>query len=69
MTVVFDTMEFNDEKFEEIKSSVEDVNQEFRLILDEYQDSLVGNEKYTFQFNELPIEDIFGHLVHFEVNF
>ena len=44
----FDTLEFNDKKFEDIKTSVVSVNQEFNKILAEYQDSLIGNKKYTF---------------------
>ena len=62
-------MEFNDKKFEDIKVSVEVVNQEFQKILAEYHDSLIGNKKHTFEFKELPIEDIFGRITDFQVNF
>ena len=65
----FDTLEFNDKKFEDIKTSVSVVNQEFHKILAEYQDSLIGNKKYTFEFKELPIEDIFGRVIEVQVNF
>jgi DNA repair ATPase RecN len=65
----FDTLEFNDEKFKVIKASVAAVNQEFHKILAEYQDSLISNKKYTFEFKELPIEDIFGRVIDFQVNF
>ena len=65
----FDTLEFNDEKFKDIKESVTVVNQEFHKILAEYQDSLIGNKKHTFEFKELPIEDIFGRVIDFQVNF
>ena len=41
----FDTLEFNDEKFKDIKESVVVVNQEFHKILAEYQDSLIDNKK------------------------
>ncbi len=51
----FDILEFNDKKFEDIKASVAVVNQEFRKILAEYQNSLIGKE-YKFEFKELPIK-------------
>jgi hypothetical protein len=65
----FDILEFNDKKFEDIKVSVEVVNQEFQKIIAEYNDSLIGNKKHTFEFKELPIEDIFGRITDFQVNF
>jgi len=65
----FDTLEFNDEKFKDIKESVVVVNQEFHKILAEYQDSLIGNKKYTFEFKESPIVDIFGRVFDVQVNF
>jgi hypothetical protein len=64
----FDTLEF-DKKFEDIKASVAVVNQEFNKILAEYQDSLIGNKKCTFEFKELPIEDIFGRVTDVQVRF
>jgi hypothetical protein len=67
--IQFDTLEFNDKKFEDIKTSVAVVNQEFHKILAEYQDSLIGNTKYTFKFKELPIEYIFGRVTDVQVNF
>ena len=57
------------QKFDEIKTSIEFVNQEFHKILAEYQNSLIGNKKYTFEFVELPIEDIFGRVFDCEVSF
>jgi hypothetical protein len=65
----FDILEFNDKKFEDIKASVAVVNQEFHKILAGYQDSLISNKKYTFEFKELPIEDIFGRVSDVQVNF
>ena len=65
----FDTLEFNDKKFEDIKTKTSVVNKEFHRILAEYQDSLIGNKKYTFEFKELPIEEIFGQITEFQVNF
>ena len=63
----FDTLKFYDKKFEDIKTSVAVVNREFYKILAEYQDSLIGNKKHTFEFKELPIEDIFGRIIDFQV--
>jgi hypothetical protein len=45
----FDTLEFNDEKFNDIKATVVVVNQEFNKILAEYQYSLIGNKKYILE--------------------
>jgi hypothetical protein len=59
----FDTLEFNDEKFNDIKATVVVVNQEFNKILAEYQYSLIGNKKYILEFKELPIENIFGRVL------
>jgi hypothetical protein len=64
----FDTLEFNDEKFKDIKISVAAVNQEFHKMLAVYQDSLIGNKEYTFDFKESPIEDIFGRVTDVQVN-
>jgi GTPase Era involved in 16S rRNA processing len=65
----FDTLEFNEKKFEDIKTSVAVVDQKLDKILDEYQDSLVSNKKYTFDFKELPNEDIFGRVTDVQVKF
>ena len=65
----FDTLEFNDKKFEDIKANVEVVNRELHKILAEYQGSLIGNKKYTFEFKESPVEEIFGRVTDFQVNF
>jgi len=67
--IQFDTLEFNDKKFEDIKASVKVVNQELHKILAEYQDSLIDNTKYIFEFKESPIEDIFGRVIDVQVNF
>ena len=63
----FDTLEFNDEKFGNIKASVADVNLKFNKILTEYNDSLIDNKKYAFEFEELKIEDVFGRVTDCEV--
>jgi hypothetical protein len=65
----FDTLEINDKKFGEIRASVADVNQEFHKILAEYQDNLIGNKKYSFEFKESKIDDIFGRVIDCTVSF
>jgi hypothetical protein len=67
LTTQFDTLDNNDKKFEDHKADV--VNQELHKILAEYRDSQIGSNKFTFEFKELPIEDIFGRLHVFQVNF
>ena len=68
LSAQFDTLEFNDKKFKDIKTSVAAVNQEFHKMLAVYQDSLIGNKEYTFDFKESPIEDIFGRVTDVQVN-
>ncbi len=65
----FDILEFNDKKFEDIKANVEVVNRELHKILAGYQDSLIGNKKFKFEFKESPVEEIFGRVTDFQVNF
>jgi hypothetical protein len=64
----FDTLEFNDEKFGNIKASVADVNLKFNKILTEYNDSLIDNKNFAFEFKELKIEDVFGRVTDCGVN-
>jgi len=59
----FDTLKFSDKKFEEIRSKATVLNEEFGNIITEYKDSLVENKIYSFEFKEMPIEDIFGRLI------
>lgn len=65
----FDSQEFNDERFEELKKGVSVVNQDCCQKIDEYNSSLIDNKKYTFLFDESSIEDIFGRLIDSVVRF
>lgn len=65
----FDSIEANAMEFKEVKKGVTSLNQEFYQIIDEYNNLLIGNKKYLFQFNELSIDDIFGRLSDSEVMF
>ena len=51
----------------QLKTNIERI--EFHKILAVYKDSLIGNKKYILEFKELPIEDIFGRVIEFQVNF
>ena len=59
----FETLETNEKKFEDIKASVAVVNQKFHKILAEYEDNLLDDYVYTFEFEESRIEDIFGRVI------
>jgi hypothetical protein len=67
----FDTLEFNGDKFKEIKASVAVLNLELHQIIGEYHDSLVGNKKYTFQIPtiEVPIKSLFGYMTDYYIPF
>ena len=56
----FDTLDINDSKFEAIKQGVAVMNGKFDKIILDYNNALIGNKKYSFQFYEIPIADIFG---------
>ena len=70
LSVEFDTLKFvvRTKKFEEMKKSVTVLNKELHWIVDRYQNSLVGNKTFSFQFENPPVEDIFGRLLDFEVS-
>jgi len=65
----FDSLEIYDNKFGKIKASATFVNKEFHKILAEYQESLIGNKEFTYEFKESPIEDIFGRVIDHTVSF
>ncbi len=50
------------QNYENLIKSVAVLNGNFQTIISEYQDSLVGD--YTFKFNEIRIEDVFGSLIN-----
>ena len=56
----FDTFEIDEKKFEAIKQGVVAVNGKFDKIILDYNNALIGNKEYSFQFYEIPIADIFG---------
>ena len=60
----FDKFEFDDKKFiTKIKASVAIVNQELHKLLVEYQQNLIANKNWIFEFKESSIEDIFGRVI------
>jgi hypothetical protein len=46
----FDTLEIDYEKFEEIRKSLTVLNGILSRKLSEYKDSIIGDKKYTFEF-------------------
>ena len=56
----FDTFYIDEKKFEAIKQGLVGLNGKFEKIILEYNSALIGNQKYSFQFDEIPIADIFG---------
>jgi DNA repair ATPase RecN len=58
----FDTFYIDDKKFEAIKQGVVGLNGIFHKIIFDYNKALIGNQKYSFRFDEIPIADIFGRL-------
>jgi len=64
----FETVEYSDKKFGEMKTRVADLNKEFHELIVEYQSELIGNKKYKFEFDEISMVDIFGRLTDCEVN-
>jgi hypothetical protein len=64
-----DSLKTYGKKFEDIKAIVSVVNQESHNRLAEYQVYLIGCKDYTFEFNEMSVEDIFGRVFDFTVSF
>ena len=44
------------------------MNTDFHELIVEFQVKLIGNKKYTFEFDEISMVDIFGRLTDCEVN-
>ena len=65
----FDTLKFSDEKFDDIDYKMEILNKEMKKIINQYQDLLLENQKYIFEYEELPVENIFGRFFKFEVSY
>jgi chromosome segregation ATPase len=56
----FDTFEIDNEKFEEIRQSLTVLNGGLTRQLGEYKDSIIGDKKYSFEFEEIDIKGLFG---------
>ena len=57
---IFDTFEIDNEKFEEIRQSLTVLNGGLTRQLGEYKDSIIGDKKYSFEFEEIDIKSLFG---------
>ncbi len=56
----FDTFDIDEKKFEAVKQGVVDVNWKFDKIIIDYNGALIGNKEYSFKFDQIPFENIFG---------
>ena len=56
----FGTFNIDEKKFEDIKQRVVGVNKKFDKIILDYNNGLIGNNEYSFKFNEISIADVFG---------
>ena len=50
-------------KFKELRSKISLANKDFQQKLEIYHHSFIGFKEYSFEFVELPIENIFGRIV------
>ncbi len=60
LTEKFDTFEFDDERLESIKNSMEHFRVDNSKIVVKYKEALLGHNKYSFEFNHRSIEEFFG---------
>ncbi len=59
----FDSFDISETKFEGIKQSLITLKEDLKNVMEGYNDSLTGNKKYSFEFNEqMSIKNIFGTL-------
>ena len=56
----FDNFEFNDKKFEEIKTVPGSLQQKLDAMLVAYRESLLENKEYIFRYDNKSIGEIFG---------
>ena len=62
----FDIFEFNDDKFEELKKEADALRINFDKMTADYKISLLDNKKFSFEFEESDISDIFGKIIECE---
>ncbi len=59
----FDIFEFNDKKFEGLKKEADALRINFDKMTADYKISLLNNNKFSFEFEESDISDIFGKII------
>jgi hypothetical protein len=59
----FDIFEFNGKKFEELKKEADALRINFDKMTADYKISLLDNKKFSFEFLEAEISDIFGEII------
>ncbi len=62
----FDIFEFNDKKFEGLKKEADALRINFDKMTADYKISLLDNKKFSFEFEESDISDIFGKIIECE---
>ena len=58
---------FNDNEFQDIKEKLTILGDELNRTIDNYNISLLGNREYIFQFEDISLACMFGHLSNFEI--
>lgn len=59
----FDSFEFNDEKYDDIRSKVTILQPKLEDILDEYKFSLLDNSDHEFKIEDISMEEVFGSFI------
>jgi len=62
----FDIFEFNDKKFEGLKKEADALRINFDKMTADYKISLLNNKKFSFEFEEADISDIFGIIIEYD---
>jgi len=62
-TEVFDTFEIEIEKYKRLKSNLVLLKNKKIEMLEDYRENTLGYKKYSFEFRDMPIEDVFGQII------
>ena len=63
ITGKFDILEFDDNKFKEMKQSPDVLNKDLKQTVYSYNDNLIDNKNYDFFFQQKIISSVFGRLL------
>jgi hypothetical protein len=62
----FNIFEFNDKKFEGLKKEADALRINFDKMTADYKISLLNNKKFSFEFEEADISDVFGKIIEID---